>query len=129
MQKALGLKKYAQGGAVRLASGGPTFGLSPQLGGLDPATTSKLIRFGGELSILGESTKSINRLFKTLLSSSRDLPTALARIKTEVDRAKLGGYSFVSDSRLRGGGSNSGSLNLAQPSYLSNSTAIAFTVS
>ncbi len=110
VQKALGLKKYAQGGAVRLASGGPTFGLNPQLGGLDPATTSKLIRFGGELSILGESTKNINRLFKSILASSRDLPTALQRIALELERAG-GPPSRLS---LSGGGTSSGSLRIPQ---------------
>ena len=125
VQKALGFKKFAQGGEVKYASGGPTFGLNPNLGGLDPATTAKLVRFGGELSLLGESTKSINRLFKALLSSSRDLPTALARIEAEVNRAKLGGYSFTADPRLRGGGSSAGNLSLAQPPYLSGATVLA----
>ena len=114
VQKALGMKHFAEGGRVRLASGGqtPDFRLSSRLGGLDVNTTRSLIEFGGELRQIGNSTKKVNTLFESILKSSRDVPTALSRISREVDRARLGGYTFSSPTSLMGGGTSSGHLNI-----------------
>lgn len=105
VQKALGFKRFASGGRVGMAQG--DFALSPSLGGLDAATTASLTKYGRELKFLGENTKSINNLFKSILSSSRDLPTALTRIATEISRS----YP-ASNPNLPGGGTNSGRLNI-----------------
>lgn len=105
VQKALGFKKFASGGRVGMAQG--DFALSPSLGELDAATTASLTKYGRELKFLGENTKSINNLFKSILSSSRDLPTALTRIATEISRS----YP-ASNPNLPGGGVNSGSLSI-----------------
>lgn len=105
VQKALGFKRFASGGRVGMAQG--DFALSPSLGDLDTATVASLTKYGRELKFLGENTKSINNLFKSILSSSRDLPTALSRIAAEVSRS----YP-ASNPNLPGGGVKGNSLNI-----------------
>lgn len=128
VEKALGMKKFASGGPVRLADGGqtPDYRLSSRLGGLDPTTTRSLIEFGGQLRQIGNSTKKVNTLFESILKSSRDVPTALSRISREVDRARIGGYSFSASPSLMGGGVSGGRLNIPM-SAARQSTALTIT--